>query len=109
MGEPEAARLRHAIERLEALTHDLELIQDRARLLQDELASRVGEATSRNLYVLSIVTVIFLPLTLITGIFGMNLGGMPGVGTSDGFWWGMGLMVATTIVTLIVLRRRELI
>jgi zinc transporter len=107
--EGEAAKLRHAIERLDALTHDLELIQERARLLNDELTSRVGEATSRNLYLLSIVTVIFMPLTFITGIFGMNLAGMPGAGDGNGFWWGLALMAVIAAVTFFLLKRLNLI
>ena len=69
--------LRAAIERLEAVGQDLDLVQERARLLQEEIAARIGEATNRNLFVLSIATTTLLPITLITGIFGMNRGGMP--------------------------------
>ena len=72
IGDDGAAGLRNAIERLSALGHDLDLVQERARLLGDQLSGRLMEATNRNLYVLSIVTTIFLPMTLITGIFGMN-------------------------------------
>lgn len=46
--------------------------QERARLLQ-EFATRTFEATNLNLYIVSLLTAIFLPLTLITGIFGMNV------------------------------------
>ncbi|GGC79037.1 transporter [Chelatococcus reniformis] len=107
--EPEAGRLRKAVERLEALSHDLDLIQERARLLQDELSSRLAEETNRNLYVLSIVTVIFLPMTLVSGIFGMNLGGMPGLQSDAGFWWGMALIAVVAVVTTMVLRRMRLV
>ena len=104
-----AADLRNAIERLAALGHDLDLVQERARLLGDQLSGRLMEATNRNLYILSIVTTIFLPMTLVTGIFGMNLGGLPAQQDPMGFWYGMIAMVALGIVTLVLLRRRRML
>ena len=51
---------------------------ERAKLLQEELAARLAENTGRNLYVLSILTAVLLPMTLVTGIFGMNVADLPG-------------------------------
>jgi hypothetical protein len=51
------------VERLSAVSHDFESIQDRARLLQDEIAGRIGNATNHNLCVISLLTAIFLPIT----------------------------------------------
>ena len=75
VAQPEAARLRDAIERLGALGRDLDLVQERARLRQEQAAARLREATNRNLSILSIVTAIVLPITFVSGIFGINLGG----------------------------------
>ena len=55
---------------------DLLALQDRARSLQDELASRQAEETNRRLYLVSIMTTLMLPATFVTGFFGMNTGGM---------------------------------
>lgn len=104
----EAADLRQAVERLDMLGHDLDLAQDRARLLQDEIANKQAERTNHNLYVLSIVTTIFLPITLITGVFGMNVGGLPGVQSSAGFAGVLLLMIATVIVSLCLLYWKKL-
>ena len=109
VGEEGARDLRAAIERLTALGHDLDLVQERARLVGDQLSGRLMEATNRNLYVLSIVTTIFLPMSLITGIFGMNLGGLPWQQHPMGFWFGMAIMVALGAVTLWMLRRWRLV
>lgn len=107
--ESDAARLHNAIERLSALGHDLDLIQERSRLLQDQVSARLMDSTNRNLYFLSIVTALALPPTLISGIFGMNLGGMPAQANPLGFWVGLGFMAVTVIVTLILLRRFRMI
>jgi zinc transporter len=96
-------RLQEVIVRLDVLGQDLELVTERARLLQEEIASHIGEATSRNLYVVSVVTTTLLPITLITGIFGMNVGGLPLLESEHGFWWvvfGMSVMVTTTLILL---------
>lgn len=100
----DAAALRDALARLDAVGHDLELAQERGRQLQDERGARLAETTNRNLYVLSTVTAIFLPITLVTGVFGMNVGGLPGVQDPGGFWWVIGAMMATAAATWAVLK-----
>jgi len=97
--------LRAAVERLEAVGQDLDLVQERARLLQEEIAARVGEATNRNLFVLSIATTTLLPITLITGIFGMNLGGLPLANHPHGFEVVMVGIAAAVLLALWLLRR----
>ena len=102
--------LRQAIEHMESTIQDLELVQERTRLLQEEIAGRMSEATNRNLYVLSIVTVTLLPINLITGIFGMNTGGLPwGQDDSSGFWWVIGLMIIAVITSLSILNRKRIL
>lgn len=99
------ADLRSAVERLDAATQDLDLVQDRARLLQEEIASNMNEATNRNLFVLSIATTTLLPITLITGIFGMNVRGLPFAEHPHGFYWVMVGIAATVGFALWLLRR----
>jgi zinc transporter len=106
-GAQEKQDLRQAIESLDGVAQDLELVQERARLLQEEIAGLLTEATNRNLFLLSMVTTTLLPITLITGVFGMNVGGLPGVGTPAGFRWVMVMMVVALVVTLLFLRGRR--
>jgi len=108
-GSDERQHLREAIDALDAVAQDLELVQDRARLLQEEIAGRVGEATNRNLYMLSIVTTLLLPITLITGVFGMNVPGLPWLENPSGFWWVVAVMVIALVGTLYFLRRRRIL
>lgn len=58
--------------RIEAIAHDIQMVKDSARTVQDEAGSRLTHETNRQLYVLSLLTALFLPATLVTGIFGMN-------------------------------------
>jgi zinc transporter len=105
--EQDIARLRRATERIEGVAQDLEATQERSRLVQEEISNSLSQATSRNLYVLSILTAIFLPITLITGIFGMNVGGLPWLEQSAGFGWVVFLMILTALATLGVLHWRR--
>lgn len=87
-------------------------VYERAKLLQEELGSRLTEATSRNLFVLTVATIVFLPMTLLTGIFGMNVAGIPGVGddaSSRAFWWVMLLIAVAGVVTYLLIRLRRLL
>jgi zinc transporter len=97
--------LRSSTEQLDATSQDLDLVQERARLLQEEIAARMGEATSRNLFVLSIATTTLLPITLITGIFGMNVRGLPLAESPHGFRAVMLGILVTVLVALWLLRR----
>jgi zinc transporter len=106
--EIDVSELRRNLERLDAVIQDLELVQERARLLQEEIAGQLQETVNQNLYMLSIVTTIFLPITLVTGVFGMNVGGVPWTQEPVGFWLAILTMVATLSITLFLLRRQQL-
>ena len=65
---------------------ELDATSDRLKAIQDHLDMLQTSALGRNSYVLSVVAAIFLPLGFLTGLFGINVGGMPGVENSIGFW-----------------------
>jgi zinc transporter len=69
-----------------ALLHDSEQVQARARLLQDELMAKLTAQSNRLLYILSVMTAVLLPMTIISGLFGMNVGGLPFLDNWAGFW-----------------------
>ena len=90
--------LREVADRILRYVEDLDAARERAQIAQDELANRVTEQINRNMYVLSIVAAIFLPLSLLTGYLGINVGGIPG----EKWPWafasvGLILLVLTTI------------
>jgi zinc transporter len=70
--------------RLGALDREIIGAQGQLRLLRDELELQAGQRTNENVYLLSIVTALFVPATLVTGFFGMNTGGLPGENTAGG-------------------------
>ncbi len=108
-GKPDVAEVRQSVERLNGIAQDLELVQERARLLQEEIAGRLNEATNGNLYLLSVMTTVLLPINLITGIFGMNTGGLPWAEHPSGFWWVIALMAVGVVTSLQFLHRRRIL
>ncbi len=70
--------LREANDRIIRYIEDLDSAKERATIAQEELTSRLSEQMNRRMYILSVVAVIFLPLSFITGLLGINVGGIPG-------------------------------
>jgi len=69
--------LRQSTEEFSLVLRDLAALQERIKLLQEEIAAQVGEQTNRSLFTLTMVTVLALPINITTGFFGMNVGGIP--------------------------------
>lgn len=69
---------------LGSVSQEMQGLQDRARLLHEEIDSKISSETNRHLYILSIMTAFLLPPTLVTGFFGMNTGGLPFAGEHFG-------------------------
>ena len=80
------SRLREATERVTRLAEELDAIRDRAQVVQDQIMDARAEVMNRQMLVLSVVAAIFLPLGLITGLLGINVGGVPGADSRASFW-----------------------
>ena len=78
LSDMDRVRLREVADRTTRYVEDLDAIRDRATVTQEELNSSLTEQMNKTMYVLSIVAGIFLPLGLLTGLLGINVGGIPG-------------------------------
>ena len=78
LDQGERLRLREMADRITRYVEELETARERTLLVQDELSSRLSEQMNRAMYVLTIVATVFLPLGFVTGLLGVNLGGIPG-------------------------------
>tara|TARA_R110002095_G_scaffold182303_2_gene159563 strand:+ start:4156 stop:5130 length:975 start_codon:yes stop_codon:yes gene_type:complete len=78
LSEMDRMRLREIADITTRYVEDLDAVRDRATVIQEELNNRLSEQMNKTMYVLSIVTGIFLPLGLLTGLLGINVGGIPG-------------------------------
>jgi len=96
-------------QRLDGLDHEIAAIQDRARLLQDEIGAKIAAETNRHLYALSLVTVFLLPPTLVAGVFGMNVTDLPFTKDAGGFPWAIVLTLGSALLAYAVMRMLRVI
>ncbi|WP_087654335.1 transporter [Caballeronia terrestris] len=89
--------LRDATEEFSLVLGDLAGLVERIKLLQEEIGTRMDEQSNRTLFTLTLVTVLALPINIVAGFFGMNVGGIPFAENHHGFWL-MVLIVATFTV-----------
>lgn len=97
-------RLREQMDRMTRYLEDLDLVRERTLVLQEELMNIAMEQQNSRMYALSIVALIFLPITFVTGIFGMNVAGLPGIENPDAFFMVTGVMAAISIVVIGILK-----
>lgn len=71
--------------------------------------SATAHRTSEIMRTLTIITAIFMPLTLITGVFGMNFRALPGQDQPWGFWVTLGCMAVVAAVLLLLFRHKRYI
>ncbi len=109
LGAAERGLLREVREQLSRHIEDLDATRERAQIAQDQLANSSRQQLQRTMYILAVVTAMFMPLTFITGLLGMNVGGIPGGQSSFGFAGVLALMVVVFLVLIWVFRRMHLI
>ncbi len=87
------------------ISADLDSLRMRAQLVADEAGRAAVERTNRTVLLLSVVSVVFLPLTFLTGLLGVNLGGIPGADSPAAFTVFTVLLVAVGLIAVWIARR----
>lgn len=96
--------VRESYHNLSRIIENLDAIRERATLLHEEIANRRAEIANNNTYVLTIVAAIFLPLGFLTGLLGINVGGLPGTESPWGFAIVCALMLIIGIIEIVILK-----
>ena len=86
LSEWHVGRLRETADRITRFVEDLDSARERTAVIQDFVANSLAERMNQIMLLLSIVAAIFLPLSLLTGLLGINVGGMPGAKDDNAFW-----------------------
>jgi zinc transporter len=103
----EQAELREQLNRLTLSLEDLDLVRERALVAQEELLNLLAHEQNSRMLVLSIVAAVFLPLSFLTGLFGMNVAGLPGMEFGGSFWVIVLLMLVLAALIMVVFRHRK--
>ena len=105
--EEDRVRLREVYDHLTRYLEDLDAARERAAVTHEELVSRLSEQMDNRMYVLSIVAAIFLPLGFLTGLLGINVGGIPGAEYKAAFAIFCMFLGAIVIIELIIFRKKK--
>jgi zinc transporter len=96
-------------QRLDELDHEIMEMRERSRLLQEELQLQIEEQSNKSLHLLSVLTALLLPPTLITGVFGMNTKGLPLTDDESGFYIAMGLLIGSAALAYYIMKRLRIV
>jgi zinc transporter len=96
----QANKLREQADRVIRYVEDLDLVRERLLVAQEDLMNLMMEEQNSRMYALSIVAVIFLPITFVSGVFGMNVAGLPGLTEPNSFNIVVGGMVAVSVLVV---------
>ena len=99
------SRIREIADRVFRIIEELDSMRERAAIIQDERRTRISESMDKAIYNLSIIATIILPLTFVTGLFGMNVGGIPGKEAGWAFWLVTGLLILAGVAMVVIFRR----
>ncbi len=100
LDEMDRMHLREIADRTMRYIEDLDAARERASVTQEELMNRLSEQMNRRMYVLSIVAAIFLPLSFLTGLLGINVGGIPGADYKWAFFIFSGMLVVILAIQM---------
>ena len=97
--------LQESFDRVLRYVEDLDAIRERAQIVKDELANILADRLNKNMYVLSVIAAIFLPLGFLTGLLGINIGGIPGADSSNAFWVFSSILVGIVAAQIIIFKK----
>jgi zinc transporter len=100
-------QLRELTDRMTRYIEDLDEARDRASVTHEELLNRLAELTNRRMYLLTMIAAIFLPLSFITGLLGINVGGIPGADDRHAFLAVIGLLAVISVAQWLYFRWRK--
>lgn len=103
--EEHVAYLANQLDTLQRIVDTIDFYIAQIDVINNRIAHLNSEKMNRNTYLLSIIAGIFLPLGFLTGLFGINIGGMPGVGNNNAFYWFCGALVGIGIFEFYLFRR----
>lgn len=106
LGEDDRIRLREVNDQLTRYIEDLDAVRERSAVLQQELSARLQDELNRRMYVLAIVAAVFLPLGFLTGLLGVNIGGIPGVESKGAFLVFSLILVAVVALQVVWFKRK---
>ncbi|QPJ61084.1 MAG: zinc transporter ZntB [Candidatus Nitronauta litoralis] len=105
--EADRARIREMTDRLTRYVEDLDSMGKRATIIHEELAGQLTEQINNRVYIFSIIAAIFIPLSFLTGLLGINVDGIPGSKNDQAFWIVCFLLIVICLGQIIFLKVKK--
>lgn len=99
--------LRDVYDHTVSFIESLESIRDTLGGMMDIYMASVSQRVNLEVRALTVVAMLFMPATLIAGIFGMNFNYMPWINHRNGFWWALIIMSSIALIMLLIFWRRQ--
>jgi len=100
LSDDDRLHIREAADRFARMTEELEAVRERAALIHEQISDMRAEQIDQRSLVIAVVAFIFLPLTFITGLLGMNVEGIPFAHSPEAFWGVVALCVLLAVVVM---------
>ena len=95
--------------RAERLHNHVELLREKLNQINDHYQAKIAEQQNRIMTWLTVVTTIFMPLTLITGWYGMNFKGMPELSWKIGYPVVIVISIAIIVIEIIIFKKKKML
>ena len=100
-------QLKEITDSLYRYVEELETLKDRISYVQEELSNVLSEKMNSKMYILSIISAIFLPLGFLTGLLGINVGGIPGSENPNSFGIFIGILIVLVAIQLYYFKKKK--
>lgn len=100
-------KLQESMDRVIRYTEDLDSIRERAQIVKDELTSVLADRINKNMYVLSVIAAIFLPLGFLTGLLGINVAGIPGANDPNAFVVFICILIGLVVTQVFIFKKMK--
>ncbi|MDZ7818871.1 MAG: zinc transporter ZntB [Aliarcobacter sp.] len=107
INEYERLELRETNDQLIRHIEELDTIRDKVALIQEELSNILSDQMNKKMYVLSIISAIFLPLSFLTGLLGINIGGIPGAQDENAFLIFTSMLIALVTIQYFIFKKMK--
>ncbi|SPJ24927.1 zinc transporter ZntB [Palleronia abyssalis] len=107
--EADIRKIDEQLDQITRVTEALEATREQLQAIRDEIEGAKADRLNRNLYILSVVSAVFLPLGFLTGLMGINIAGMPGTDWPPAFWVFTGGLCIITAVALLLMHRTRIL
>lgn len=80
-------KVRNTVDTISRINESIDFYLEQVNLMKEDSEQEQAQIMNRNSYLFTIIAALFLPVSFLTGLLGINIGGMPGVENPEAFWF----------------------